>query len=95
MVTVHKETLQLADLHDRTELLLPAFSEILTIAKQFDDQSVSIWYRCALDAGKVPYVIYAVGTGHPCLPKHEAPYISTVILGGGSLVLHFFDGGHA
>lgn len=95
MLTVYKETIHLSDLNDKIEIQLPAFCEILTIAKQFDEQSVSIWFRCSLERHKVPRTIYVVGTGHPCLPKHEAPYISTVIFGGGSLVLHFFDGGVA
>jgi hypothetical protein len=92
--TVYKELIHLSDLKDTLDLQLPAFCEILTIAKQYDEQSVSMWYRCAPDAGKVPTRIHVVGTGYPCPVKHEAPYISTVIFGDGSLVLHFFHGGH-
>lgn len=91
--TIHKQTVLLSELNDVTYLKLPAFCEILTVAKQSDEHSVSIWYRCSPDAGKVSHAIHVCGTGHPCPPKHEAPYISTVVFGGGSLVLHFFDGG--
>ncbi len=91
--TVYKETFHLKDIEgDKVRLMLPAFSEIFTVAEQFkDSRTLQVWYRCATGNGKVERYIHVVGTGHPAPNKSQARYLSTVVLMGGSLVLHFFD----
>lgn len=89
---VYKETIHLPETGDEITLNIPAFAEILTVAKQFDNDTVlSVWYRCCPDTVKVDHKLWMCGTGHPAPNKSQARYISTVILFGGSLVLHFFE----
>lgn len=93
--TVFKETFHLSEIRDdnSVDLSLPSGSEILTVAEQFkDSKSLQVWYRCCPDAPKVSRKLFVVGTGNPAPNKSRASYISTAILGGGGLVLHFFDG---
>lgn len=95
---VHKQNI---DLHkdikgDSTvSLNLPPWSEILTIAEQdVGSGRLAVWYRCNPGLpSDCERTIHVVGTGHPCPPKVVARYISTVLLHGGSLVLHFFEKG--
>lgn len=91
MITVHKTVIEeLGPGADNSVLIqLPAYSEILTVAEQYD--KVVVWYRCDDGLGLVPHRLYICPTGEP-VPK-EARYISTVLLYSGALVFHFFDGG--
>lgn len=100
VIAVHKQNIDLSkDIQsDSTVTLkLPVWSEILTVAEQdVGSGRLAIWYRCNPGLpSDCERTIHVVGTGHPCPPKVIARYISTVLLHGGALVLHFFEKGAA
>ena len=99
-ISVHKQSIDLnkdIDSDGTVRLNLPPWSEILTIAEQAAETGrLAVWYRCNPGLpSDCERTIHVVGTGHPCPPKVTARYISTVLLHGGSLVLHFFENGDA
>ena len=97
-ITVYKKAFRLADVtdDDTVKLDIPAFAEFLTVAKQLGaEDELSVWFRCNPEAPLEPRYLYVVSTGMPAPVKHRAPYLSTVILHNGALVLHFFTDGRS
>lgn len=86
MKTVYKYKLE-KEAH-ATDLNLPFGAQVLSAKEQYGD--VCIW--AAVDTGikvTVPRRFVTVGTGH-IVPPH-AYFIDTVMLMGGSLVVHVFE----
>jgi hypothetical protein len=51
---------------------------------------VCVWFQCDPEAPKTVRTILMVGTGHKEV-SDNARYLGTVLLHGGSLVLHIFE----
>lgn len=86
MTTIHKATLQLTDMQD---IKLPADAEILCVAVQ--GTHVCLWYRFEPTRYTDIRRIAMCGTGHPAPSASEGKYLGTVLLHGGTLVLHAFE----
>jgi hypothetical protein len=85
--TIHKQILKATDIQT---IRLPLHAEILCAREQGDH--ICIWYWC--DPSEVVtknVTIAVVGTGHAAPEIHEANYIGTAFLYGGSLVFHVFQ----
>jgi hypothetical protein len=86
MITVHKQRLVVTDVQT---LSLPFDAEPLCVQEQFGEPC--LWYRVNTDITATQSVQIALcGTGHPCPASFDGKYIGTVLLHGGSLVLHAF-----
>ena len=87
---VHKYPLAIFDpATDRVTVPMPWTREILCVQMQAGVPCV--WARVDPESTLVPVVFAVVGTGHP-LPADSGPYVGTVQLHGGALILHVFGG---
>jgi hypothetical protein len=69
---------------------LPVGSKILTVQWQINQPCLWAEVDASPDTVRSDYHITMVGTGHEFMLYPTSVYISTVILNGGSFVLHFY-----
>lgn len=68
---------------------MPANAEVLSAGNQFD--VICLWARVDPTAAMAPRTFAIVGTGHEAPPPHEARFIGTVMMSGGTFVWHLFE----
>jgi hypothetical protein len=78
---------------DTAYVEMPEDAEILHVGQQFpvNISSVTVWARVDPGAPLSHRKLYMRGTGHEL--GADLPHLGTVIVAGGSLVWHVFDGG--
>jgi hypothetical protein len=74
-------------LHPTQPVMVPIGATILSVGNQSDD--IYMWALVDPDAVQEPVRPVIVGTGHE-VPADAGPFIGTVILHDGALVLHVF-----
>lgn len=83
---VHKQPLVATDVQ---ALSLPLDAELLCVREQHG--SLCLWYRFEEAVKATQTVTLAIcGTGHAAPSRLEGEYLDTVLMHGGSLVLHVF-----
>ena len=87
MTTVWKTVLKPTDIQI---VDLPRGAEIIFCGEQRGN--ICIWYRCDETAPKEQRKIAICGTGSPCPDAGQGSYIGSVIMHGGALVFHLFEG---
>lgn len=78
-------------LNDEVVLSLPVGSEVLSVGPQ--QGLLYVWVAVTPGSKTEDRTIYIRGTGHAMGQAASCRFIGTVVMAGGSLASHFFDGG--
>jgi hypothetical protein len=87
LITVRKYPLELIDLQT---LDMPEGAQLLAV--QVQHERPMLWAKVDTDKPSNQRLIRLVGTGNPMPDTHLGPYLDTIQMHGGRLVLHAFEG---
>lgn len=76
---------------DKAKITMPRGAVLLSVAEQYGE--IVVWAWVDPDVPMVTRNLYVVGTGSPADHIADLPFVGTVVMMSGTLVLHIFDGG--
>jgi len=89
MKKIFKYELMLTD-----EVFITSRKNAKLLSVQVQHGKLCAWFEVDTKSSSVSHRFTLVGTGHE-VPENVGQYVTTVQLGGGSLVLHVYYGGEA